>query len=670
MSDYDELKALAQHYKDTNQPDKYKQALIKLDAIPSQDSSIGDLDKAKDQQDRRANRLSATKATAQKKDDLEEAKRQEVEGVPEIGDHPYFSFMSIGKDGVKLNPQGVGKGRLPLAFGYLSMPDDEFAAVVQENIPGSTVRQTELGNFIVDTEDGEYTLNRPGISMRDVQSLAFKAGAATPAGFTRFAGPKAVGVVAGQEVLTEAGVQGLEAAAGGEFTPEDVGVAGLGGFVGQSVGEVASMAGRGAAGQMTEQAQEIIDVGRETGTPVLTSDLVEQGRLGKFMTEFAEAVPVAGTGRRRMKQKRAREGLAEKIRDQYGESSPDAVYESLINNADRVKKAAGRARGAIVDQVNEVQIGNNAIAALDEQITKMQFLPNGKPRQTVDTAVLGTLQNFRADIAADPTFRNLDGLRTSFRTAVKGDTTKRLGNREEAAIGKVYDAMTKDMDDVVENTLTPNDFRKWKKSNAAYFAEAQKLNNNRLKAVLNGGEIGPDKAAKMLRSKDPAELKILYRSLDTKGRRNAKAAIIFDAAEKATDDSGVINPKGFAGNLRKADPAIDVFFRDKEKDALKGYRKLLATPKRGQDFNVTTPTGQMLYGGAVATGYYLDPLVAGLGITTGLFSSLYETPMGRDFLIKLANTPPGSTRFDRLVRENGPVINALAATLAKEIDQE
>lgn len=40
MSDYDELRSLAQHYKDTNQPEKYKQALIKLDAIPFQDLSV------------------------------------------------------------------------------------------------------------------------------------------------------------------------------------------------------------------------------------------------------------------------------------------------------------------------------------------------------------------------------------------------------------------------------------------------------------------------------------------------------------------------------------------------------------------------------------------------------------------------------------------------------
>lgn len=581
--------------------------------------------------------------------------------------------MSIGKDGVKLNPQGVGKGRLPLAFGYLSMPDDEFAAVVQENIPGSTVRQTELGNFIVDTEDGEYTLNRPGISMRDVQSLAFKAGAATPAGFTRFAGPKAVGVVAGQEVLTEAGVQGLEAAAGGEFTPEDVAVAGVGGFTGQSVGEVASMAGRGAAGQMPEYAQRVIEAGKEGDVGVLTSDLADVTLTSKLAARTGEMVPLIGTGRTRLKQKKDRETLAKSLQDKYLLPSSQAISDSLASSASRKKQAAGRAKGNIVEELKDEWTGKNTLEAITATIQNLKFSKKGIPRseKNIDKALIDKLEGYAEDIIADPSFANIDELRTNFRKDLKGDATKIVTDREQASINKVYSAMTNDLDDVVKNNLSDSRFEKWKRAARIYAQESEALGKGKIKNALEAGELAPDKVERLLRDKGREQLSRLYNSLGVSGKKHVRASLIHDAAEKAKNSDGTISPDGFVKNLRRDQKTIDEFFKGDEKKALDGFMALIEATERAGNFDLATATGQQAIGiGTLMSGYLVNPKVLAALAASGGLARLYESPLARDFLIKLGNTKPRTTEFDNLLRESTAVTNALAATLAKEIDQE
>lgn len=607
-------------------------------------------DTQRTQQERRLSNISSMQQRGDEREEAERLKAAEIEGLPEIGTHPMLSTLS----GDALSREGLN-----LAIGFLSAPDDEFAAIIQKNLPNAKVRQTELGNYIVDTPEGSYSLNKPGISTRDIESLLFRFGAAIPAGRTAATGIKGLTQVAGQEALTEGALQAAEASAGGEFSPEDVITAGALGGASQGLGEVISSIGRGASGEIPEYAQEVIDIGREADIPVTTSDLVDPTRASKLAAQTGELVPIVGTGGIRKVQQQGRENIVNSIVGEYAPVTADDVYQSLVRQTDKVKKAAGTSRQKIVDKVGDIGSElDNTLTAIDDELQRLQYLPNGQPRKTVDSQTVETLKAYRDDLAADPTFRGVADLRTSFRENVKGDRQS-IVSGSEAAINRIYGAMTKDLDSVVKDNLSPNELRQWKQSNAIYAQEMNKIKKSRLKSILDKGDVTPERVTALLSSKKPSEVVSLYKSLDNQGRAAARASIIHKAANAARESDGSINPTGFANALKKDKIATDIFFKGKEKRAIDGLNKLLSATKRAQDFTATPPTGQQLVGAGAVAGLTIDPSLFGGALSAGALARIYESPQSRDFLLRLANTPVKSTKFDNILREGLPAFNAL-----------
>ena len=649
MAEVDELIQLARMADQRGDRDTAMKAMVRIEELQTSEPT---------QQQRRQR---ASETITQRTDDVEEMERMreaEIAELPEIGTHPMLSTLS----GDALSREGLN-----LAIGFLSAPDEEFAQIIQSNLPESNVRMTELGNYIVDTPEGSYSLNKPGVSTRDVESLLFRAGVALPAGRTGQTGLKAIGQIAGQEAATEAGLQAAEMSAGGEFSPEQVALsAGLGGLS-QGAGEAVSAVQRGIRGDIAEVPQSIIEAGEGAGVRVPTSDVVDQTRAGKLAAQTGEVIPYLGTGGMRRAQQGQREELATAISGSFPPVSPDEVFESLKRQTDKVKKAAGTARGDIINKTADIQSDlSNAIPAIDKEIDRLTNLPNGEPRKVVDTDTVSKLQAYKADLVADPTMRGVEQLRTNFREGVKGDdATKVLQGRSQAAVDNIYSAMTKDLDAIIKDNLTSNEFRQWKNSNRVYAQEASKIKKSRLKNILNTGDIVPEKATAMLFSKKPSEVNTLYKSLDTKGRQAGRASIIADATKKAMDENGQINVNRFAGELKKNKTATDIFFKGKDKKVLEGYKRLLNATRRGQDFNVTTPTGQQMLGagGLVGTGAgMIDPAFMSTVGSAGAAARIYESEVMRDFLLKLSNTKAGSIESDRLIREYMPAVNAIVVS--------
>lgn len=611
------------------------------------------------QQSRRESRSAAMGAAKQGREDLESRRVAEIEGLPEIGDHPLLSTLS---------EDSLSRAGLNLAIGFLSAPDEEFANIVKQNIPESEVEETELGNFIVTTPEGKFSLNKPGISTRDVESLLFKLGVSLPAGRTASTGLSAIAKIAGQEAAVEAAVQGAESLAGGEFSPEQVALSAVLGGGAQSIGEGVSALGRGVAGDIAPAQREVIEAGAEGGVPVMTSDIVDQTRAGKLAAQSGELIPFAGTGGARKTQQEARTELTESIRQSFPFAGPQEVFESLKRQTGKVKKAAGSARGNIVDQVSSVRSDlSNTLPAINKELDRLQFLPNGKARQEVDTETVNSLKRYKADLVNDRTFSGVEQMRTGFRENVQGERMV-VPNRSKAAIDSIYKSITQDLDSVVSSNLGEQGLRKWKKSNAVYANEARKLNKSRFKNVLDKGDITPEKVTDLLKSKKPSEISMLYKSLDNPGRAAGRAAIIADATKRSINEDGTMNPTKFLNELNKNKDATNIFFKGKEKGALEGYKKLLSATRRGQDFTATPPTGQALIPGMAAAASFFRPEILGAGLTAGALARAYESPVVRDFLLKVANTPANTTRFDELLRQGLPAVNA-AVLSAQEISE-
>ena len=108
-------------------------------------------------------------------------------------------------------------------LGTLLANPDEIVKVIQSNYPDTEVFQDEKGNYIFRSSlDGRDYVIPPGFSVGDIPRAIAGVAAFTPAGRA----PTILGA-GGRSALTQAGIEATQMAAGGEFDPGEVGMAGV-----------------------------------------------------------------------------------------------------------------------------------------------------------------------------------------------------------------------------------------------------------------------------------------------------------------------------------------------------------------------------------------------------------------------------------------------------------
>jgi hypothetical protein len=575
----------------------------------------------------------------------------EMENLSEIGNAPELNEMSW--------------SAFKTSLGLLATGDEEKAKnVIQSNIPGAQFTQDSAGNTIVNLPSGQYALNKPGVSPQDIAKGVFDIAAFTPAGRAGSIGRAAVGAGA-----TEAGLQGItQELGGGQASAKDVMAATLLGGAGKAAENVVGAGYRMLRGAPDSEAQQVARFAQEQDLPLMTTDIAEPRTFaGKQAQSAAEKIPLAGTGGAREAQQKAREGLVSDYAAKFGEYNPEDVVSSLQRQTSKVKRAAGSARQNVLDQMSGTPISSNkAIDAIDEEIARLSQTPSGQTRSTADTATIQKLQAYKDDILADPSFDNLEQLRTQFRTDVKGERMV-MPNRSEAAVNRIYSAMSKDMDDSIKNSLGDQASRKWKQSNAIYANEANKIKNTRLKSVLQKGDLTPDVVNNLIYSNKPSEFKNLYRSLDAKGKASARSALI----GKAFDKSGG-SPDRFFNELNKMGKQLDIAFKGQDKKFLDGMMKYIDTTRQAARAEVTTPTGQQLFQLAVPASIGADMATGGGGTLAaggyGLLAKAYESKPVRNAILKLNAIPKGSTKFEEQAAKVSAMLSAAAQATRRQED--
>jgi hypothetical protein len=508
---------------------------------------------------------------------------------------------------------------------------------------GGKIGYDEKGNTIVELPSGRYALNKPGLSPQDVAS-----GIAQTLAFAPAAGAGTIAKAATGAAATETALKGAVQAAGGEdVTASDVAIAGALGGAGKAAEGIIGGAYRMATGRPTGDAASTVKFAEEQGVPLLTTDVSRPSTfVGKSAQSAAEKIPVTGTGAVRAEQQEARSRLVDEFAQRFGEYRPDEVVASLQRQTNKVKRAAGAARQNVMSQMDSVAVTpSNAIKAIDDEIARLSASPSGVARDTADTQTIQKLQAYKNDLEAESTFQNLEQLRTNFRTDVKGERMVMPG-RSEAAISKIYSAMSKDMDDAVTSALPPEQARKWAQSNAVYAAEANKIKNTRLKGILQKGELTPEAVNTMLFSNKPSETKALYSSLDKSGRDAMRAGLIGKALEKSSG-----SPDRFLGELNKMGDKIGIAFRGEDRNFAEGLQKYLAATRQAANASLVTPTGQQLMQVAVPAGVTGDVIgTGGIGTASalgyGLIARAYESKPVRNAVLRLRAIKPGSTAFE------------------------
>lgn len=269
----------------------------------------------------------------------------------------------------------------------------------------------------------------------------------------------------------------------------------LGGAINQ-LGRAAGAAYRGIRGTIAPEAQQAIEFANAADVPLHTTDVLQpNSRVGRMAQTTAENIPFAGTSTMRANQQEARSQLVDEFASRFGEYDPSIVVGSLKAKTSGIKRAAGNR----LEQVQNAMAGVNiqpskAIQQIDTEIASLQKL--GK---VADNDTISKLQAYRDELTRNAgangpmamDLQQLSGLRSQFRQDVKGERTV-LPNRSDAAIQRVYKAMTDDINGAIGQNLGNDTLRKYQQANAVYADEAAKLKNTRLKNVLMKGDLTPE----------------------------------------------------------------------------------------------------------------------------------------------------------------------------------
>ncbi|EIS4676010.1 lytic transglycosylase domain-containing protein [Escherichia coli] len=466
-------------------------------------------------------------------------------------------------------------------------------------------------------------------------------------GATRLLAENAVGSLAANSAKDDA-----------EALATDLGVGVLAGGAINAAGRGLGAAYRGVRGAIAPEAQQAIRFAEREGVPLHTTDLLQPTpRVGKMAQTTAENIPLAGTSGMRATQQEARSQLVQRFADKFGEYDPAVVIDSLKAKTSGIRRAAGNR----LEQVQNAMAGVNiqpvrAIQQIDTEISNLQKL--GK---VADNETISKLQSYRDELIrnAGPDgpvnldLKQLSDLRSQFRMDVKGERPV-LPNRSDAAIQRVYKAMTDDINGAIGQNLGNDTLRKYQQANAVYADEAAKLKNTRLKNVLMKGDLTPEVVNNMLFSKNKSEIKTLYNSVGRVGRAQMRNGIIGKAMEKSGG-----SPDQFLRQLNILQNQTGITFKGQEAAYLKGLKNYLQSTQQAAKAAVTTPTGQQTIPFIIGYGTAMNPATTGAAVSYGLLARAYESEPFRNAMLRMANTPRGSTAFEKAMQQAQKAINAM-----------
>ena len=432
----------------------------------------------------------------------------------------------------------------------------------------------------------------------------------------------------------------------------------LGGAINQ-LGRVAGAAYRGVKGAISPEAQQAIRFANSADVPLHTTDVLQpNSRVGRMAQTTAENIPFVGTSSMRANQQEARSQLVDEFASRFGEYDPSIIVGSLKSKSSGIRRAAGNRLEQVQGAMAGVNIQpNRAIQQIDKEIADLQKLGGA-----ADTETISKLKVYRDELsrnagASGPMamdLSQLSALRSQFRQDVKGER-QALINRSEAAVNRVYSAMTGDIDNAIGTNLGNDTLRRYKQANAIYADEANRLQNTRLKNVIMKGDLTPEVVNNMLFSKNKSEVQNLYNSVGQIGRAQMRNGIIGKAMEKSGG-----SPDQFLRQVNLMSNQTGIAFKGRDAAYLKGLKNYLESTKRAGQAGVTTPTGQQAIPFIMGIGTVTNPALLGVGGGYGLLARMYESEPARNAMLRLANTPRGSTAFEKALSDVERIVNSFA----------
>lgn len=536
----------------------------------------------------------------------------------------------------------------------LTTGDKETSAISRGRFENLQETTDEKGNVYLVNPDSGYSMviNKPGISARDVVNLGANAAA--------FATGPAAGTVAraiGKDALIQSGIEGAQQQAGGEFNLEDIAMAGASSGVLKGAENALGTGFRLAKGEVSDDAAQAIGDIESRGLTARTQDVLPPETLpGKMAASTGELNPL--TSGQQAAQQKAREQASQSYVDQFTPSY-DEIKKSVSDTLGAKFAKSIDDRQFALDKAQEAPlVVDKTLDAIDREIARLTKSKSGAPLATADNASVKVLEDYKQDVINAQSIDELADLRTNFRDDFSAALGEAKSSRKEGAKKYIYGAMTKDMDETIRPAVTPQEFAKYKKGNEVYGQTVEEVKKGRIKSILQGGEdLSPEQIDRALFSKDSVNRAKLYKSLDDNGIKNAQGAMI----TKLWNESKGINQ--FLTRLENNEAALKTFFKGESAKELEGLKRALSATRSAQDAAANPPTGQrlaplLLGGGLVAD---LGSTIAGTLASAGAYKAYQSKPV-RNALLKLANTPKGSSRFERAMSDLNRALVAATQT--------
>lgn len=522
----------------------------------------------------------------------------------------------------------------------------------------------ESGGVVIDGENGEkiislperrYSLNKPGLSPEDVASGVATAASFTPAG--RAGGLVSAGLRAAG---TDALIQGTTSYMGGtDIDPFQVGLSGVLGTGGKAFENIVGAAARAIKGKMSPEAETLLRNAEQHNVDVMTSDVVPPKNSFQRQMQQAGEQSFAGTGQRRSIQESQREAMvgdmAQMIDREFGIYAPHILQSEVSSGLSRAKAAQGN----IINEINGLMgdapvVATRSVASIDEAIQKMSKSLNP------DDAAIQTLSKLKDRLSSGESFSSLRELRTDLREAMQGSNLV-MPSRSDAAYQKINSALTSDMNSAVGRTLGGDALNKLRGANNEYRRIARGVEKTGLKNAIEKGDVTPELINNIVYSKRPSDIARIYGMVNERGKNQLRSAYLTKALESAggsprsmtTQLDNMINQSG--GQIFKT------IFNPRQRKMIEGMQEVLEATSRASTANQVTQTGMSL----ITPSRVAGGLLTGGGTTlaeagTGLIARMYESSPVRNMLLRLANTPKGSTAYDRLISKISQSVTAVS----------
>lgn len=516
------------------------------------------------------------------------------------------------------------------------------------------------GNTVIKLPPRQYALNKPGLSPEDVASGAALAASYTPAG--RAGGLVSAGLRAAG---TDALIQGTTSYMGGtDIDPFQVGLSGVLGTGGKAFENIVGAAARAIKGKMSPEAAEAVKFAEDNNLKLMTTDVIPpETNIGKGARTITERIPIAGTGGERKLQEKGRQQLVQTFSNDIGGISDEALYKSASKGQQQFIKAASDRYNRIFDAMGDSPVDiSGTIKAIDDQITSLT-----RPGLSQDRSAVNVLKQYKEDITGAANDlrlarENRTNLRKRFMAAPDDVDKDTLQKASDA----IYQAYTRDMKKAVANTLGDEAAIAMHRADRSWAKFNDMMSNTRVEKAINSGRVNPEDVTKLIFSQKSADRVQLYRLLDSNGRNNARGALVQNALDKSTDEMGNISVAKFINEMHRTRKQASTFFKGEEGKKLEGVMRYLGSTREAATAAASPLNGQLI--GQPATWLaglvsLFSPVtakaVAAAGAAGGA-ARIYESKPIRNMMLRLANTPKGSTAYDRLISKISQSVTAVS----------